>query len=109
MQPGKVKHKDRDLGTYQRPDGQSFKVTAKLYEMPAEYDYWLTTYDAEHEEWGHMRFMLTVPKKIAATIDLAGAIVSGTALDQVKQSLLSATEQGRDMAPCFAHDGWVLI
>jgi hypothetical protein len=56
-----------------------------------------------------MRFVLTVPKKIASSLDFARAIVAGSALDQVKACLNSATDKGRDLAPCFALDGWVLI
>lgn len=52
MQLGRMPHQDLDLGTHQRPDGQRFKVTARLYETPAEYDYWQATYDAEHDQWG---------------------------------------------------------
>ena len=109
MQLGRMPHQDLDLGTHQRPDGQRFKVTARLYEMPAEYDYWQATYDAEHDQWGHMRFVLTVPKKIAATVDFARVLVGGAVLDQVKSALHGASAKGRDLAPCFAIDGWVLI
>lgn len=109
MLPGKVPHHDIALGTYQRPDGQKFKLTARLFELPAEYEYWQATYDGEHDQWGHMRFVLTVPKKIASSLDFARAIVMGSALDQVNACLNSATEKGRDLAPCFALDGWVLI
>lgn len=109
MQLGRVPQHDIPLGTYQRADGQTFKLTARLFELPAEYDYWQTTYDAEHNQWGHMRFVLTVPKKIASTLDLARAIVTWSALEQVKSCLNNATDKGRDMAPCFALDGWVLI
>ena len=109
MQLGRIPHQPLDLGTHQRPDGQRFKVTAQLYEMPAEYDYWSATYDAEHDQWGHMRFVLTIPKKIAATMDLARLLVAGEVLDQVKSNLQGMTDKGRDLAPCFALDGWVLI
>jgi hypothetical protein len=106
---GKVPHHEIALGTYQRADGQKFKLTARLFELPAEYDYWQATYDGEHDQWGHMRFVLTVPKKIASSLDFARAIVAGSALDQVKACLNSATDKGRDLAPCVALDGWVLI
>ena len=109
MQLERVPQHDIPFGAYQRADGQTFKLTARLFELPAEYDYWQTTYDAEHNPWGHMRFVLTVPKKIASTLDLARAIVAGSALDQVKSCLNNATDKGRDLAPCFASDGWVLI
>lgn len=109
MQLGRMLHQDLDLGMHQRPDGQQFKVTARLYEMPATYDYWHATYDAEHDQWGHMRFVLTVPKKIAVTVDFAQVLVSGAVLDQVKSALQGASAKGRDLAPCFASDGWVLI
>lgn len=106
---GKVPHHDITLGTYQRSDGQQFKLTARLFELPAEYDYWQATYDGEHDQWGHMRFVLTVPKKIALSLDFARAIVTGSALDQVKACLNNATNKGGDLAPYFALDGWVLI
>ncbi|VWD16874.1 MULTISPECIES: hypothetical protein [Burkholderia] len=106
---GRVSQHDISLDAYQRADGQTFKVTAQLFELPAEYDYWQAAYDAEHDQWGHMRFVLTVPKKIAATLDFARAIVSGSAFEQVKSCLNNATDKGRDLAACFALDGWVLI
>lgn len=109
MQLGQIPHIPLDLGTHQRPDGQRFKVTARLYEMPAEYDYWYATYDADHNQWGRMHFVLTLPKKIAATVDLARLLIAGEVLDQVKSDLQGATNKGRDLAPCFALDGWVLI
>ena len=109
MQLGRVPQHDISLGTHQRVDGQKFKLTARLFGLPAEYDYWQAIYDAEHDQWGHMRFVLTVPKKIAVTLDFARAIVIGAALDQVNSCLNTATDNGRDMAPCFALDGWVLI
>lgn len=109
MQLREVPQHDISLGTHQRADGQRFKLTARLFELPAEYDYWQATYDAKHDEWGHLRFVLTVPKKIAATLDFARAIVSGAASEQVKSCLNSATQNGRDLVPCFALDGWVLI
>ena len=109
MQRRRIPHEDLDLGTYQRPDGQRFKVTVKLYAMPAEYDYWQAAFDAVHDQWGHMRFVLTVPKKIATTENLARTLVGGAVFDQVKSALQGAAANGRDMAPFFAHDGWVLI
>jgi len=86
---------------------QKFKLAARLLELPAEYDYWQVTYDAEYDQWGHMRFVLTVPKKIAETLDFARAIVEGVALEQATACLGCATDRGRDMAACFALDGWV--
>lgn len=109
MLHGKVPHHDILLGTHERADGQRFELTARLFELPTEYDYWQATYDGKHEQWGHMRFVLTVPKKIAPTLDLARMIVAGSVLEHVKMCLSSATEKGRDLAPCFALDGWVLI
>jgi hypothetical protein len=109
MQLRQVSQHDISLGIHQRVDGQKFKLAARLFELPAEYDYWQATYDAEHDQWGHMRFVLTVPKKIAATLDFARAIVEGSALEQVKACLGGATDKGRDMSACFALDGWVLI
>jgi hypothetical protein len=105
----KVHHHDIVLGPYQRADGHRFNLTARLFELPAEYDYWQATYDGEHHQWGHMRFTLTIPKKIAPTLNGARVIVAGTAAEQVKSCLDSATETGRDLAPCFSLDGWVLI
>lgn len=105
----RVPHLDIALGTYQRPDGQKFILTARLFELPAEYEYWQATYDGEHDQWGHVRFVLTVPKKTSSSVEFARAIVTGSALEQVKKCLNSATDKGRDLAPCFALDGWVLI
>ena len=106
---GMVPHQDIALGTYERADGQKFALMARLYELPAEYDYWQAIYDGNHEQWGHMRFVLTVPKKTASSLDFARAIVTGSALDQVKACLNSATAKGRDLALYPSLDGWVLI
>lgn len=104
-----ISHKDLDLGTHQRADGEQFDIRAKLYDMPAKYDYWSASYDAEHKTWGHMRYALSIPKAIAANISLAEHLVRSTVLAQVKSSLDSATQSGRDLSPCFSFDGWVLI
>ena len=68
---GKVPHHDITLGSYQRSDGQQFKLSARLFELPAEYEYWQATYDGEHDQWGHMRFVLTVRRSHQAWIALA--------------------------------------
>lgn len=109
MQLEQVPQHDISFGTYRRADGQTFELTARLFEMPVEYDYWMASYDGEHDQWGHMRFVLTIPKKVAATLNFAQAIVSGNALEQVKSCLIGATDKGRDLAPCFSPDGWVLV
>jgi hypothetical protein len=109
MLHGKVPHHDIGFGSYQRSDGQKFKLTARLFELPSECDYWQATYDVEHDQWGHMRFVLTVPKKIASSVDFARALVTGLALSQVKACLNTASANGRELTPYFAFDGWVLI
>ena len=104
-----MKHHDLQLGTFQRPDGERFQIKARLYEMPAEYDYWQVPFDVHHDQWGNMRFVLTIPKKIASSIELAEVFVSGSALEQVKASLATANEKGRDFSVCFGVNGWTLI
>jgi len=82
------------FGVFKRPDGESFEISARLYECPSEYKYWLTVYDAVHINWKQMNFTLFTPKKIASSIDAAKTIVKGDALEQVKTNLLQAGPAG---------------
>lgn len=109
MMLGNVSHRDFSFGTYTRPDKEIFDISVRLFELPVQYDYWMANYDAKHEAWGHIRFTLTLPKKIASTVDLAETVVGGTVLEQVKASLNDATASGRDLSVIKAWDGWVLI
>ncbi len=97
------------LGTHKRADGEAFEVSAVLYESPASIDFWQVPIDTQHATWGHMRFVLTIPKKIADTVQLATVLIRGSVFDQVKATLATATASGRDLAPCFSMDGWVLV
>lgn len=109
MPPGKITCQEFDLGTPLRLDGQQFEILAMLYEMPAKYNYWMASYDAAHERWGHMRFALTVPKKIIATASDARTLVRGAVLDQVKSVLQSVSAKGGGLSPHSAAGGWALI
>lgn len=101
--------KQSDLGIFKRQDGENFAITAVFYETPTQYDYWLVVFDAEHADWGHMRFQAIIPKKIASTIAHAEALASSEILMQVKASLTESSASGRNLAPVFAFDGWTLI
>jgi len=98
-----------ELGTYQRPDGQHFIGRVVLFEFPDGYDYWQAAYDMAHGEWGHMRFVLTIPKSIAASSERAQTIVCGGGLEQVKRALDTVTQAGRPLSVVFAWDGWTLL
>lgn len=96
------------LPAYKRHDGEIFDISYVLYDSPSGFDYWLVYYVTSHLKWGIMRFTLTVPKMIAATVPLALTLVAGTPLAQVQSYLSRATSEGRPYEPCFSHDGWVL-
>ncbi len=96
------------LGDLTRDDGNRFVISALFYELATEYDYWLINYDAEHKVWGHMRFALVIPKRVAPTMALAMAIVNNSALEHIHSALHHATEGGRPLAPVFSDDGWIL-
>ena len=98
-----------DLGQFARQDREAFRITSLIYETPLNYDYWLATYDAHHQEWGHLRFTLIIPKKIAPSIELAQALVREPVLDEVKAALATATEEGRPMSVTASEDGWSLV
>lgn len=100
---------DRSFGPYRRADGEVFIVVGTVWESPLEYDYWPGFYEAQHGVWGVFRMTLTVPKKIADSIDLAVALLGGAPLDQVKSELLKATPSGRNLIWCPSTDGWSLI
>jgi hypothetical protein len=91
----KMKSTTFSLGVFKRPDGENFEISARLYECPSEYDYWLTIYDAVHKDWKQMHFTLFMPKKIAASAEVAKTIVRGDALEQVKSNLLQAEPGSR--------------
>lgn len=97
------------LGRYQRPDGESFDLSVRFYETPADMDYWSAVYDAHHETWKHMAFQLVIPKKVALTPQLAEALVRGASLDQVKAFLNESRPDGRDLQPVFSYDGWMMF
>lgn len=82
------------LGTFKRPDEETFEISARLYECPSEYDYWLTVFDVAHKDWKTLHLTLFIPKSTAPSIDLAKVLVKGDALAQVKSSLLQAGPGG---------------
>ena len=100
---------DFNLGVYQTPQNQQFQITARLFEMTDKYDYWLVAYDAHHQQWGHMRFSLMIPKTTARNTQEASTITTGTATDQVKAILNQSGPAGRPLALTMSPDGWILI
>lgn len=105
----KMPKHDQNFGTYIRKDGEEFSIIGSVWESPSEYDYWIGAYIAKHKDWGEMRMSLTIPKKIAPTIDLARALVAGAPLDQVRSELSSATASGKSLTLCPSDDGWMLL
>ncbi len=100
---------DFNLGVYQTPQNQQFQITARLFEMTDQYDYWLVAYDAHHQQW-HTRFSLMIPKTTARNTQQASIITTGTATDQVKAILnQSGAAAGRPLARTISPDGWILI
>lgn len=97
------------IGQFRRGDGEKFELTAVLYQTPMEYDYWLCVFDAEHTEWGHLRFQAVIPKRIAQTPAFASSLAQGPIVEQVKSSLTTASPSGRDLNVAFSVDGWSLI
>jgi hypothetical protein len=88
------------LGSFKRPDGEIFEISARLYECQPEYDYWLTVYDAAHKDRKQTHFSLFMPKKIAPSTHIAQTILKGEGLDQVKFSLLQAV-RGSNYSKCL--------
>jgi hypothetical protein len=91
-----------------RKDEQKFEITASLYELPESHNYWLAGYRASHAKWGTMTFTLTIPKTLAATADLAEAIVRGSGESQVRSLLEKADAKGRPLDMVWSNDGWIL-
>ncbi len=109
MLRSKMPRHDRSFEAYKRADGEIFTIIGTIFESPPEYDYWSGFYEAHHDTWGIIRMTLTVPKRIANSIDLAVALQGGAPLEQVKSELLKATKDGRDLIWCPSTDGWSLI
>jgi hypothetical protein len=106
---GNMPQHSQNFGAWKRPDAEVFRISSVLYETPANYDYWMARYDAHHKNWGHLRFTLMIPKKIATDVTLAKALVAAAPLDQLKASLLNANQSGPPSTVCFSNDGWTLV
>jgi hypothetical protein len=104
-----MKMQQLDLGILQHKDGGSFKNSACFYETTPEHDYWIAVIDGKHSVWGHMRFQATIPKKIAATAELAVVLITGAIAEQVRILLKAADVNGRPLDVVFSNDGWVLV
>ena len=100
---------DLDFGTFERPDKESFRITCQVHETPPQYDYWLATFDAHHANWGHMRFSVMLPKRLATSDHLANAMLGGEILEQIEADLLRANAGGRDLTVTQSYDGWVIL
>jgi hypothetical protein len=88
------------FGVFKRPDGEIFEISARLYECPPDYDYWLTVYDAAHKDWKQTHFSLFMPKKMAPSTHIAQTILKGEGLEQVKTRLLQAV-RGSNYSQCL--------
>lgn len=104
-----IEFKEFEIGSYQRRDETSFVVTARLYLMPDEYDYWLVPIDAHHKDWGHMRYVALVPKRITKSPDLVIALARRSVFDQLKFALERIDKEGKNIGVYFSPDGWQLI
>jgi hypothetical protein len=102
-----IKHPQK-FDNYVRPDGEEFVLHGVLYESPAESDIWLMPIVASHKKWGEMRFTLMMPKKFAATRELAAVWARGAPLEALKRKLDRATAAGRDFDLVWPADGWAL-
>lgn len=98
-----------NLGTYNRNDGETFQIDAKLFETPIECNYWLVYINADHKQWGNTPFKLMIPKKIVKNFEQARAITCGSAFDQVKEILSMLTSGSRNFTITESHDGWILL
>lgn len=96
-------------GKLKREDNEEFDISAVLYESPADYNYWLVNYNGVHQHWGSMRFSLIIPKRIANSVALAGALMGDGPLDQVKSELNHVDNKGRPLTLFCSPDGWTLV
>jgi hypothetical protein len=94
MSLAKMKALTLHFGTFKRPDGEVFEISARLYECPSEYDYWLAIFDVMHEKWKTLHITSFIPKVDASSIDLAKVFLKGDGLAQVKSKLLQAGAEG---------------
>ena len=97
-----------DLGSFQRQDGETFSITCRFYATPAQRD-WIAAFDTQHKTWGHLKFVVIIPKNCAPTMSLARILISGDVLNQMKSDLLRVGASGRDVKPTFSSDGRVLV
>ena len=104
-------HKTRDynLSVLKRKDGEEFVITARLFELPATHNYWLARFQAVHATWNPIGFVMTIPKSVAATANLAEAMVQGSGLQQVESLLQQATASGRPLTLTESVQGWTLV
>ena len=94
MSLAKMKSSTLHFGTFKRPDGETFEISARLYECPPEYDYWLGIFDVLHKNWKTTHVTSFIPKAGASSVDLAKAFLKGDGLAQVKSKLLHAGAAG---------------
>jgi hypothetical protein len=88
MSLSKMKSSTLHFGTFKRPDEEIFEISARLYECPSEYAYWLGIFDVTHKTWKTMHITLFIPKAAASSIDLAKVILKGEGVEGVKSKLL---------------------
>ena len=94
MSLAKMKSSTLHFGTFKRPDGGTFEISARLYECPSEYDYWLAIFDVVHKNWKTIHITSFIPKAVASSVELAKVLLKGDGLVQVKSKLLEAGPGG---------------
>jgi hypothetical protein len=94
MSLAKMKSSTLHFGTFKRPDGETFEISARLYECPSEYDYWLAIFDVLHKNWKTMHITSFIPKADASSVEFAKEFLKGDGLAQVKSKLLQAGAGG---------------
>jgi hypothetical protein len=90
----KMKFSTLHFGKFKRSDEETVEISARLYECPSEYDYWLAIFDVVHKNRKTLHMTSFIPKTVASSVDAAKGMLKGDALEQVKSKLLEAGSGG---------------
>ena len=92
-----------------RSDGETFLISATLYETSLTMNYWRVHFIAAHARWGDMHFNLFIPKSLAPTLAHANGLAGADPLSQIHAELQTTTSAGRDLNWFPSPDGWHMV
>lgn len=103
-----IRYHDFVLGTVVCETDRQLTITSRLFEPTVASDFWLVSYmisgTPEHEH----KFSLTIPVRIATTMQSAISIMKGSALDRIREYCTQRATRLSAIGPYFSTDGWVL-